>query len=134
MSTIEGGPDSWQAMTTPLIAWLGALFIVSGKLVTALLCTLGVRHMWQARGSSAADFAAAKQLGLAGCAVGAIMLFGGFLTIAESWFELWRSVGPIRAALLDAFRYGAMLLLIAIFVGQQEEHDQRERITKRYPA
>jgi len=34
MSTFEGGADSWQAMTSPLLSWLGALFIVSGKLAT----------------------------------------------------------------------------------------------------
>ncbi len=121
MSTFEGGSDSWQAMTSPLLSWLGALFIVSGKLATAGMCTVGARRMWQSRSNSAADFAAAKQFALAGCAVGAIMLFGGFLVIAESWFELWRADGLIRYALTDAFRYGGLLMFIAIFVGQREE-------------
>jgi len=121
MSTFEAGADSWQAMTSPLLSWLGALLIVSGKLATGVMCTVGARRMWRSRISSAADFAEAKQFALAGCAVGAIMLFGGFLVIAESWFELWRTDGLIRFALLDAFRYGGMLMLIAIFVGQQDD-------------
>lgn len=121
MGTFEGGSDSWQAMTSPLLSWLGALFIVSGKLAAGVMCTVGARRMWQSRSNSAADFVEAKQFALAGCAVGAIMLFGGFLVIAESWFELWRTDGLIRFALTDAFRYGGMLILIAIFVGQQEE-------------
>jgi predicted small integral membrane protein len=77
--------------------------------------------MWQSRNNSAAEFAEAKQFALIGCSVGAFMLFGGFLVIAESWFELWRTEGLIRLALADAFRYGGMLMLIAIFVGQHEE-------------
>ena len=121
MSTFEGGSDSWQAMTSPLLSWLGALFIVSGKLGAGVLCTVGAKRMWQSRGSGAADFVEAKQVALTGCAVGAIMLFGGFLVIGESWFELWRAEGLIRFALTDAFRYGGMLILIAIFVGQREE-------------
>jgi len=120
MSTFEGGSDSWQAMTSPLLSWLGALFIVSGKLATAVLCTIGAKRMWQSRSSSADYFVEAKQIALTGCAVGAIMLFGGFLVIGESWFELWRAEGLIRFALTDAFRYGGMLILIAIFVGQKE--------------
>ncbi len=121
MSTFEGGSDSWQAMTSPLLSWLGALFIVSGKLATAVLCTVGAMRMWRSRSSSADDFVEAKQFALTGCAVGAIMLFGGFLVIGESWFELWRAEGLIRFALTDAFRYGGMLILIAIFVGQKDE-------------
>ena len=121
MSTFEGGSDSWQAMSSPLLSWLGALFLVSGKLATGVMCTVGAKRMWQSRSNSAADFAEAKQFALAGCAVGAIMLFGGFLVIGESWFELGRTDGLIRFALADAFRYGGMLILIAIFVGQHEE-------------
>ena len=121
MSTFDGGSDSWQAMTSPLLSWLGALFIVSGKLATGVLCTVGAKRMWQSRSSISADFVKAKQVALTGCAVGAIMLFGGFLVIGESWFELWRADGLIRFALIDAFRYGGMLILIAIFVSQPEE-------------
>jgi len=120
MTTFEGGSESWQAMSSRLLSWLGALFIISGKLATGVMCTAGARRMWRSR-SNSADFAKAKQLAIAGCAVGVVMLFGGFLVIAESWFELWRADGLIRFALLDAFRYGGMLMLIAIFVGQHEE-------------
>jgi len=121
MSTFEGGADSWQAMTSPVLSWLGALFIVSGKLGTGVLCTIGARQMWRSRNGDATNFALAKQYALTGCAVGAIMLFGGFLVIGESWFELWRTEGPIRMALTDAFRYAGLLMLIAIFVGQRDE-------------
>jgi len=121
MTTFEGGSESWQAMTSPALSWLGALFIVSSKLATGVLCTIGARQMWQSRKGDSANFSSAKQYALTGCAVGAIMLFGGFLVIGESWFELWRTEGPIRLGLTDAFRYAGLLMLIAIFVGQTDE-------------
>ena len=49
------------------------------------------------------------------------MLFTGFIVIAESWFELWRS-DVMRGPVLDsAFRYGGMIALIAVFVAVKEE-------------
>ena len=121
MASFAGGPESWQATTNPIVVWLGALFIVISKLTTGILCAAGAANMWQSRGGSAVDFNSAKALGLAGCGVAVIMLFGGFIVIAESWFELWRSESGIRLALPDAFRYAGMILLIAIFVVGADE-------------
>jgi len=50
-----------------------------------------------------------------------IMLFGGFIVIGESWFELWRSETLLRTALSDAFRYAGMIALIGIFVAMPDE-------------
>ncbi len=116
MASFEGGAESWQATINPMIIWLGALFFMLSKLTTGVMCSVGARRMWQSRRSDAAGFKAAKAIGLTGCAIAVIMLFGGFLVIAESWFELWRSEGTIRLALSDAFRYAGMIALIAIFV------------------
>lgn len=121
MATIEGGAASWQATTNPVVIWLGALFIVLSKISAGGMCTVGAIRMWQSRSASGPDFAAAKIIALSGCAVAIVMLFGGFLVIGESWFELWRSEGPIRMALSDAFRYAGMIALIAIFVATQDE-------------
>lgn len=121
MTTFEGGVESWQATANPMIMWLGALYIMLSKLTTGIMCTVGAGQMWRSRGGSVADFTAAKATALAGCGIAVIMLFGGFLVIAESWFELWRSQDPIRLALSDAFRYAGMIALIAIFVALQDE-------------
>ena len=121
MASFEGGAESWQATTNPVIVWLGALFIMLSKLTTGVLCAVGAGRMWQSRRGAVADFKAAKAIGLAGCGIAVIMLFGGFLVIAESWFELWRSEGTIRLALSDAFRYAGMIALIAIFVATTDE-------------
>ena len=121
MATVEGGAESWQATTNPVIMWLGALFIMLSKLTTGVMCAIGAGRMWQSRGGDVADFRAAKAIALTGCGIAVIMLFGGFLVIAESWFEFWRSEGPIRMALSGAFRYAGMIALIAIFVATTDE-------------
>lgn len=121
MSTVEGGTESWQAITIPAIDWLGALFIMLSKVAAGALCSIGAWRMWQARSGDAASFAAAKEIALAGCAVAVIMLFGGFIVIAESWFELWRSQTFGGEVLGAAFRYAGMIALIAIFVGMRDD-------------
>jgi len=120
MVTFEGGAESWQATSNPLVLWLGALFITLSKLSAGVLCTLGAGRMWQSRNASAADFSAAKGMALAGCGIAVIMLFGGFIVIAESWFELWRSEA-MGAVLSAAVRYGSMIALIAIFVAAPDD-------------
>ena len=121
MNSFEGGAESWQASTSPVLIWLGALFIMLSKVTTGVLSTVGAGRMWQARTGSAVDFAAAKSFALAGCAVAVIMLFGGFIVIAESWFELWRSESGISMALTAAFRYAGMIALIGIFVATADD-------------
>ena len=120
MVSFEGGAESWQATSSPIVIWLGALFITLSKLSAGVLCAAGAGRMWQSRNGSAADFTAAKSIALAGCGIAVIMLFGGFIVIAESWFELWRSesMGSVLSA---AFRYAGMIALIAIFVAMPDD-------------
>lgn len=121
MVTIEGGPTSWQATSQPLLIWLGALFICVSKLLTAGLCSAGAWNMWQARAAAMIDFAYAKRLGLAGCGVAMLMLFGGFVVVADGFFELWRSETMRDTVLNSAFRYGSMITLIAVFVAATDD-------------
>jgi len=121
MSTFEGGADAWQATSNPLLIWLGALFIVLSKIVAAIMCLIGAAAMWQARQDAPETFAAAKRFALSGCGIAVFMLFTGFVVIAESWYELWRSEAMRGPVLASAFRYGGMIMLIAIFVAQPDE-------------
>jgi len=41
MGTFEGGAESWQATSNPVVIWLGALFIILSKLSTGVLCAVG---------------------------------------------------------------------------------------------
>jgi predicted small integral membrane protein len=121
MATFDGGAESWRATSNPALIWLGALFIMLSKGTAGVLCGMGAWRMWQARGGDAAGFNAAKEFALAGCAVAVIMLFGGFIVIAENWFELWRSQTFGAAVLAAAFRYGSFIALIAIFVSMRDD-------------
>jgi predicted small integral membrane protein len=116
MATFEGGPESWQASSNLVLIWAGALFIMLSKVTAGTLCLIGATNMWQERHSDSASFSSAKKLALAGCGIAMLMLFGGFIVIAESWFELWRSDVMRDPVLGSAFRYGAMITLIAVFV------------------
>ncbi len=121
---VQGGAASWKAISSAPLSWLGALWIIAGDLTAAVLCTIGVACMWRARNASAAEFSTAKRLVLSGCGVFAIMLFGGFTVVAESWFELWRSDAMRDAVLGAAFRYLCSILLIALFVASAESEQR----------
>ncbi len=121
MATFDGGAESWQATANPVVVWIGALLITLSKVVVGVMCIIGALRMWRTRGSDAVTFSAAKEFALAGCAIAMIMLFGGFIVIAESWFELWRSDAMRDPVLESAFRYGGMITLIALFVGMKDD-------------
>lgn len=121
MVTIEGGADKWQSVSHPILTWLGALFICGSKILTALLCTAGAFSMWQARKATDLAFGESKRAALAGCGVAMFMLFGGFVVVADGFFEVWNSPVMRDPVLGSAFRYGAMITLIALFVGATDD-------------
>ena len=121
MSTFDPAPTSGRATTNGAVILLGAVFIVLLKIATGALFLFGAWQMWSARGGDAADFAKAKAYALAGCGVALFMLFAGWIVIAETWFEMWRSPVMIDLALNSAFRYAGMIGVMALFVGAREE-------------
>jgi predicted small integral membrane protein len=121
MSTFEGGADSWQATSNALLMWLGAIFIAASKVTAAVFCLVGASRMWQARAADARAFRTAKEFAMVGCGIAVFMLFAGFIVVAESWFEMWRSEFLRAASLESAFRYAGMIALIALFVAMPEE-------------
>lgn len=121
MSTFEPVAASVRATSNPVIIWAGALFIMLSKVVAGLLCFAGAWRMWQARASDAAAFSGAKTLALTGCGVAVFMLFTGFIVIAETWYELWRSEVMLGPVLGSAFRYAALIGVIALFVAARKE-------------
>ena len=121
MATFEGGPESWRAVDNRAVALAGAVFILSMKIIAGLLCLIGAQRMAAARGGDAAAFQAAKSLALTGCAVAVFMLFFGWIVIAETWFELWRSDVFRPLALDSAFRYAGLIGVIALFVNTRDD-------------
>ena len=120
MSTFEGGADSWQATSNPVVAWLGALFIAGSKAATGVLCALAAMQMWRSRRGAETTFATARRMALVGCGIALFMLFAGFTVTAEIWFELWRSDALRGPVLESALRYAAMIGLIGLFVASSE--------------
>lgn len=120
MATFDDGPV-WRATSSQVVNWSGALFIMLSKLAAGVMCVIGALSMWRSRASDAVVFNAAKKFALTGCAIAVVMLFGGFIVIAETWFELWRS-DVMRGPVLDsAFRYGGLITLIALFVATRDD-------------
>ncbi len=120
MVLIDGGAQSWQATSNPIVVWAGVLFIVLSKLATAGLCGYGAWQMWQVRNADAVSFDASKSAGLTGCAIAVLMLFGGFIVLGESWYEMWRAEAYLGPVLGGAFRYGVFIGVIGVFVAQPE--------------
>jgi len=120
MTSWEGGATSWQAVNSPALSGLGALWIIGSDLTAGVLCTMSIGRMWARRHGSVTEFAVAKKLAVAGCGVLAIMLFGGFIVVAEGWFNLRHSVAMRGAVLEVAYRYLWSILLIALFIASAE--------------
>ena len=120
MSTFEGGAASWQATANPLLILAGALFITLAKVLTGICCSIGSVQMLRTLNADDLSFNRAKVQGLVGCGIAVLMLFFGFVVVAESFFEMWRSDLLRDASLESAFRYAGLIALIAIFVGQQD--------------
>ena len=116
MVTIEGGESSWKATSQPLVAWLGALFILLFKVIAGSLCGFGGLQMWRQHNKDVGAFNKAKSIALTGCLVAIIMLFGGFIVVAEGWYELWRSESLRAPVIESAFRYACMISLVALIV------------------
>lgn len=121
MSTFEGGTASWQATTNSALVLAGALFITLSKIAAGICCGIGAVNMFRAISADRVTFSASKSLGLAGCGIALLMLFFGFIVVAESFFEMWRSDVLRDASLGSAFRYAGLIALIALFVGQSED-------------
>jgi predicted small integral membrane protein len=120
MATIEGGETSWKATSEPVLAWTGALFILLSKVLAGTLCAIGALKMWGAQDKDINTYNKAKNIALTGCFVAIIMLFGGFIVVAEGWFELWRSETLRTPVIESAFRYGCMISLIALIVASPD--------------
>lgn len=117
MAGIEGSPP--QATENAIVIFLGAAFIVSGKMATAILCGVGAMRMWRARSADQEIFQKSKTWALIGCAAALAMLFGGFVVVADTLFLMWQTPeGQMAGAM--AFRYGGFIALIMLITAQRE--------------
>jgi predicted small integral membrane protein len=120
MATVEGGAHRWQATANPAIIVGGAMFIVLFKIVAGVTCLVASWRMWSVRRADVATFTHAKAFANVGCGVAIFGLYFGWTVIGEQVFDMWRST-VFAPSGNTAFRYGASIALIAIFVGMRDE-------------
>ena len=113
-----GGP--FIAMSQPLLTHLGYAVIWLGKLLSGALCLWGSLLLWQARNSDAASFHASKSVGLVGCGVALIMLFGGFVVAGGVYFGMWAS-GPGALSHQFASQYVLCIGVVALFISARND-------------
>ena len=113
-----GGP--FIAMSHPVLTHLGYAVIWLGKLLSGALCLWGSQLLWQARDSDAASFQAAKTVGLAGCGVALVMLFGGFIVAGGVYFGMWSS-GPGALSHQFASQFILCMGIVALFISARND-------------
>lgn len=121
MSTWPGGELDWRATSNPMLVYLGAAMIPAAKMLSGVLCVIGAWRMWRAKTAGGLAFERAKELALAGCGIALLMLFAGWIVIADTWFQGWRSETLRDSALGTAFRYAGFVGLIALFVAVRDD-------------
>ena len=120
-SLMEAGIAPPWATASPAVIWLGVSLIVAGKLGALAFCGYGAYRMAIATPES---FAEAKRPALLGMGLFLLTLFGGFTIIGENVFYIGMTEDG-RLAGEGAFRYGAMVALLMLIVGQDEPRQRQ---------
>lgn len=79
-----------RAIGQPWLHHAAYWLIIGWQILTALLCWTGAWALWRVRRSAAA-FAAAKGIAVAGLTAGFLLYAVGFVTIGGEWFAMWQS-------------------------------------------
>jgi len=107
-----------RAITRPWMWHVGYLLIIAGEAATGLLLLIGSLVLWRARGQSAAAFQAAKSWVVAGCALGFVVWFFGFMVVGGEWFAMWQS--KVWNGQEGAFRFYMAIIGVLVFVNQAD--------------
>jgi len=118
MDMIPPGPLAWRAIKSPTLHHLGYWLIILAEFVSAVLTLYGSWLLWRARGVEASRFNAAKEMAIAGLAVGFLLYFFGFMAIGGEWFQMWRAGAYNMQE--PAFRFIGSVGLVMIFLGQRD--------------
>lgn len=79
-----------RAIDQPWLHHAAYWLIIGWQMLTALLCWTGTWALWRTRRSAAA-FAAAKSIAIAGLTAGFLLYTAGFVVIGGEWFAMWQS-------------------------------------------
>jgi predicted small integral membrane protein len=106
-------------LTSPALAWVALLVILTGEFSVGILAGLGALRLWKVRLASAKDFNAAKATALVGCGMALVVWFGIFGVIGGALFQMWQT-GVGANSLNGAFQYSAWPGLILIFLNMDD--------------
>jgi predicted small integral membrane protein len=115
-STVPGNPAMGRAINSPAVHTLFYIVVIAWEFAAMLLCVWGGLRMARTLHASAATFAKAKNLAIAGLTLGLLLWLVAFLSVGGEWFLMWES--QTWNGQLAAFRMftivGIVLLLTAM--------------------
>jgi predicted small integral membrane protein len=117
-TTFPGNALLDRAVTQPWMWHAGYLLIIAGEAATGLLLLVGSIVLWRARRQSAFGFQAAKRWVVAGCALGFVVWFFGFMVVGGEWFAMWQS--KVWNGQEGAFRFYMAVIGVLVFVNQAD--------------
>jgi len=90
-STFPGNHGMWRAVLAPWVHITFYLSIIAWEILNTLLCWWGAVALLRALRGTAAEFAAAKGVGVAALTSGMLQWFVAFLCVGAEWFLMWQS-------------------------------------------
>jgi predicted small integral membrane protein len=117
-TTFPGNALMGRAITSPAAWHVGYALIIAGEGATCVLLLVGAIALWRSRRASQAVFQASKRWAVAGCTMGFLVWFFGFMVVGGEWFAMWQS--KIWNGQEGAFRFYMALLGVLIFVNQPD--------------
>jgi len=117
-TTFPGNALMDRAITNRAIWHTSYWLIIAAEGATCLLLLGGSYALWRSRHKDGARFNAAKGLVTAGCTVGFLVWFFGFMVVSGEWFAMWQS--KTWNGQDAAFRFYMAILGVLIFVNQPD--------------
>lgn len=113
-------PDGFgMAIDNPALTAVALATILAGELAAGVLAAKGASDLWRARRATAAEFQAAKSMGLLGCGLGIIVWMGLFSIVGGAFFQMWQTAAG-SASLGGAFQYMSMCAFVLLFVNMAD--------------
>jgi predicted small integral membrane protein len=105
---------TYRAIKDPAIHHAAYACIIAAETTTAVLCWTGAALLLRRLRSDARAFNRAKELGVAGLALGFMIFQVGFMTIGGEWFGMWMSHEWNGQP--SAFRYAMTIVVVLLFL------------------
>jgi predicted small integral membrane protein len=114
-TTFPGNRGMWRAIQSPFLHTAFYVSIIAWEAVTTMLCWWGAARLMRALNARPAEFHKAKQIAIAGLALGLLQWLIAFLTFGAEWFLMWQSKewNGQEAALRMFTVLGIVLLIVA---------------------